>query len=78
MLKLKIESMSCNHCISLITKAIKQLEASAEVTVDLATHTASISSGLDEQEILFALEEAGYAATKSSCCCSNEGSSCKA
>jgi len=77
MLKLKIENMTCNHCISLVTKAIKQQEGSALVEVDLSTNTATIDSLLDEQDIITALDEIGYSATKISSCCSKDFSCTK-
>ncbi|WP_438864879.1 heavy-metal-associated domain-containing protein [Neptunicella sp.] len=62
MLKLKIEDMTCNHCISLVNKAIKELESTAKVEIDLPERTAVIYSEIEDQDIIMALEEAGYPA----------------
>ncbi len=70
MLKLKIENMTCNHCISMITKAIVQWQADAKVEVDLAKQFVKIDSKLSEDEILHALDEAGYPAVVAGSCCS--------
>jgi copper chaperone len=63
MLKLKIEDMSCNHCISLITSAITTLDCSATVDVDLTINSVVINSTVSKEDILDTLEEIGYPAT---------------
>lgn len=62
LLQLKIESMTCNHCISMITKTILEWQADAKIEADLSTHLVKIESQLSENEILDALNEAGYPA----------------
>jgi copper chaperone len=58
MLQLKIESMTCNHCISMVTKAIQQWQTDAKIEVDLSTQLVKIKSQLSKEEILDALDEA--------------------
>ena len=69
--------MSCNHCVSLINRAIKNLDTNATIEADIANHKVSISSTVAEQDILDALDEIGYPATTEASCC-NASHSCHA
>ena len=70
MLQLKVKSMSCNHCISMITKAILQWQTDAKIEADLSTQLIKIESQLSKEKILDALDEAGYPAIVAGSCCS--------
>lgn len=61
--QLKVTGMSCNHCISMVSKAIAKLQADASVTVDLAQQQVSVESALAVADIIAALDEAGYPAS---------------
>ena len=52
MLHLKIENMTCKHCIGAVTNAIQHVQADAQVDVDLSTKRVSIDSKLGEQEVI--------------------------
>ncbi|ANE45456.1 copper resistance protein CopZ [Paenibacillus swuensis] len=59
--KLKVEGMSCNHCVNSVEKAVK--EAGATATVDLASNTVSVEfeeSKVTLETIKEAIEEQGY------------------
>lgn len=56
----KVSGMSCGHCVRAITQAIKALDASAEVEVDLATGLVQVSDGLDREQVQAAIREEGY------------------
>jgi copper chaperone len=60
---LKVTGMSCNHCISLVNKAITKLQADAKVTVDLASQQVQVESSLAAEDLIAALDEAGFPAT---------------
>ncbi len=62
--QLKVTGMTCNHCISMVNKAIVALQTDAKVTVDLAQQQVSVESILAAEEIIAALDEAGYPATE--------------
>ncbi|MBU1620924.1 MAG: heavy-metal-associated domain-containing protein [Gammaproteobacteria bacterium] len=62
-IELKVTGMSCNHCISLVNKAIKKLQADAKVTVDLASQQVQVESSLAVEDLMTALDEAGFPAT---------------
>jgi copper chaperone len=76
MMKFHVADMTCGHCVSLITKAIMQLQADAKVETDLVNATVSVNSTLSPEEIAEAIEDAGYSVTsqKNSCC--NPSNSC--
>jgi copper chaperone len=53
--------MTCGHCVSTITKAIKASDKDAKVTVDLAQHLVMVEpTESDAQELSDAIAEAGY------------------
>lgn len=60
MLKLSVPDMSCSHCVSAVTKAVKDVDAAAEVAVDLDTKTVTIRSDATAEALAAALSEAGY------------------
>lgn len=62
MFMLKIETMTCNHCVSLINKALNQLEADLAFDIDLPAQTLQVHSEIDPADVIAALEEAGYQA----------------
>lgn len=61
--QLKVPGMTCNHCISMVNKAVAQLQADAKVTVDLPQKLVHIESNLSAEDIISALDEAGYPAS---------------
>ncbi|RVT46141.1 copper chaperone [Rheinheimera sediminis] len=63
--ELKVTGMSCNHCISLVNKAITKLQADAKVTVDLALQQVQVESSLSAEDLIAALDQAGFPATLS-------------
>ncbi|WP_322980177.1 heavy-metal-associated domain-containing protein [Pseudomonas sp. C11] len=56
----KVSGMSCGHCVRAITQAIKALDASAEVEVDLASGLVQVSDGLDREQVQATIREEGY------------------
>lgn len=62
MLKLKVPDMTCGHCASAVTKAVKSVDPQASVDVDLVTKNVTITSSADAKALEAALQEAGYPA----------------
>lgn len=60
--QLKVTGMTCNHCISMVNKAVAKLQSDAKVTVDLAKQLVDIESALTADDLIAALDEAGYPA----------------
>ena len=63
MTKFNVPEMSCGHCTSAIEGAVRRLDPRADVSCDLATHTVTIGSGLDDEALVAAIRDAGYEAT---------------
>ena len=61
MTEFDIQSMSCGHCASTITKTVKKLDPLAKVDIDLAHKKVKVESSHDRARIAAALAEAGYA-----------------
>jgi copper chaperone len=79
-----VQDMTCGHCVSSITKAVRAMDPTAQVTADLATHRVHVeSTESDSTQLCNVIREAGYtpvpvedgavstelAAPRSGCCC---------
>jgi copper chaperone len=61
MIAFEVRDMTCGHCVSTITKAVKAADKDAKVAIDLATHRVQINPGdSDAAELSEAIKEAGY------------------
>lgn len=60
MIRFQINDMTCGHCAATITKAVKALDAAAQINIDLAAHRVQIESAAAPQRIETAIREAGY------------------
>ena len=61
MIAFEVHDMTCGHCVSSITKAVKALDKDAEVRIDLATHRVEVEPAqADAAQLAAAIEEAGY------------------
>ena len=84
MIAFEVKDMTCGHCVSTITKAVRAADKDAKVQIDLATHRVQIEpTETNAAELSDAIKEAGYtpvevsAATpdappvgkKGGCCC---------
>ena len=63
MTKLTIPDMSCGHCAGVITKALKELDRDATIAFDMPAHTVELNTSAPLEEVVAALEDAGYPAT---------------
>jgi copper chaperone len=52
--------MTCEHCAASVTKAIKKIDPSAVVEVDVANATVAVESAMDDKEVCAAIRSAGY------------------
>ncbi len=57
---LKVEGMSCQHCVRAITQAIRSQDPQAEVQVDLAAGTVRAETHLCREAVAAAVAEEGY------------------
>jgi copper chaperone len=61
MITFEVKDMTCGHCVSTITKALKSLDKDAQVDVDLTKRIVQIQPGdSDAQDLSDAIKEAGY------------------
>lgn len=61
MVTFEISDMTCGHCASTITKAIKATDKDANVTFDLAQHLVMVeASEAGTRELSDAITKAGY------------------
>ena len=61
MISFEVNDMTCGHCVSTITKAVKNADQQATVQIDLGTHRVNITPGnADAQQLKDAIAEVGY------------------
>jgi copper chaperone len=61
MIAFEVNDMTCGHCVSTITKALKSTDRDAKVTIDLAKHLVMVASTqADARELHDVIAEAGY------------------
>lgn len=60
MYELQVEGMTCNHCVSAVTKSVTEIDAAAKVDVDLTAHKVRVDSKANIESIKSAIAEAGY------------------
>lgn len=61
MIAFEVKDMTCGHCVSTITKALKAIDKDAKVQIDLAAHRVQVEPvSADAEELAQALTEAGY------------------
>ena len=84
MITFEVNDMTCGHCVSTITKAVKAEDKDAKVQIDLATHRVVIEPvSASAEELQHAIAEAGFipvpvkttaspgaAVPRKGCCCS--------
>ncbi len=63
MMTLKVPDMSCGHCASVITKAIKELDKGAGLEFDMHNRKIQVETATPAEELLDAMADAGYPAT---------------
>lgn len=56
----KVPEMSCQHCVATITKAVKAVDPSADVSADIGKGEVSVESAAESTRIEEAMKEAGY------------------
>lgn len=65
MVSFQVNDMTCGHCVSTITKAVRAVDKNATVNIDLTGHRVEIEpTEADAQELSDAIQEAGYTPMK--------------
>jgi copper chaperone len=60
MIEIAVNDMTCGHCASVITRAVKETDAAARCEIDLAARKVRIASGESSQDFVAAIADAGY------------------
>jgi copper chaperone len=61
MIAFEVNDMTCGHCASTITRALKAADQDAKVQIDLATHRVQVEPvSADAAAIAQAIVDAGY------------------
>ncbi len=56
-----VTGMTCGHCEKAVTRAVKQVDALAEVKIDRAANTVEVASTQAREAISRAIAQEGYA-----------------
>ncbi|AHI63771.1 heavy-metal-associated domain-containing protein [Burkholderia thailandensis] len=59
-MKLEVKDMSCGGCANAITQAIKAVDSSATVSVDIASKVVDVGSTLGVERMVAIIEAAGF------------------
>jgi copper chaperone len=60
MIELKVEGMSCQHCVAAVTRAVHETDANAAVQVELSAGRVSVDTSAPRDALAAAIEDAGY------------------
>lgn len=61
MISFGVSDMTCGHCVSTITQALKVADPDARVEIDLGRHLVRVEpGGLGDNELSEAIQRAGY------------------
>ena len=60
MIEFKVDDMTCGHCASTITRAVRDADSASKCEIDLGDRRVRIQSGLSVDDFKSAIEEAGY------------------
>ena len=64
MITFEVKDMTCGRCVAAITRSVQQLDADANVHIDLATKRVAIESAIaDSLALRAAIAGAGYTPT---------------
>ena len=61
MIELTLPTMTCGHCVKIVTQTIQRVDVQAKVEIDLESHRVRIESGRETQAFKAALSDEGYA-----------------
>jgi copper chaperone CopZ len=63
MIEFNIPDISCAHCVGVVEKAVKAVDAAATVEIDIPTKKVRITSTAEKSALANALVAVGYAPT---------------
>jgi copper chaperone CopZ len=60
MITLTVEDMTCGGCVASITRVVKNLDAAATVSADVASKRVTVESQKDVASVIAAISGAGF------------------
>lgn len=63
MTNLKVEGMTCHHCVMAVTKALESVDGVRSAKVDLDGGSAAVEGEADLHAMIAAVQEEGYQAS---------------
>lgn len=60
MIEITLPTMTCGHCVKVVTRAVKSVDDHAGLQIDLPSHRVQIESAEPAERFLSALAEEGY------------------
>lgn len=60
MITLEVPGMTCGHCAGAIKRAVQGVDPAASVAVDLASKRVAVTSGASPDQLIAAIQDAGY------------------
>ncbi len=60
MITLTIEDMTCGGCVASISRVVKNLDAAATVSADVATKRVNVETSKGANAVIAAISEAGF------------------
>lgn len=60
MYELNVTGMTCQGCVKSVTNALKNIDANANVQIDLANSLVKIDSKASKDQLIVAIEDAGF------------------
>lgn len=61
MIELTLPTMTCGHCVKVVTGTVQKVDAQARLQIDLPSHTVKIESAQPREAFAAALADEGYA-----------------
>lgn len=62
MIEMTLPTMTCGHCVKVVTGTVQKVDAQARLQIDLPSHTVKIESAQPREAFVKALADEGYAA----------------
>jgi copper chaperone len=59
----RVPGMTCDHCVAAVDGEVRKVAGVTDVTVDLATKEVRVSGTATRDEVVAAIDEAGYDVT---------------
>jgi len=59
-MQLKVTGMTCGHCVAAVTRAVKDVPAVQDVSVDLKQGLVTVTGQADEHAVRAAIIKEGY------------------